>query len=641
MAEKDLPDLSVFLSDYINDSREDLQTANRALLALEKDPGEKERLNEIFRAVHTLKSSSALLEFGSIAELAHFTEDLLDRLRRQELALNQNAIDLLLEIVDALEFLIQRRVGGEGEKEQAATAAALTEDLKRKVTALESQEMLVRQGVIIIDETGLIEAFNPAAERIFGWPAAEVVGRKVSLLMPEPYKTEQDAYLANYLRTGKAKVIGVGREVVGLHQDGSTFPLELAVDDVSLGGRRRFIGIVRKIAKRKGRAASTVALEKSETIRVHVKLLDALFNLVGELVITKNRIDTIVAASAQKDLKAALGTMERLVNEVQENVSAARLVAVDEIFQKFPRMVRDLAVEQHKEIDFVLEGRQIELDKSALDAIGEPLVHLLRNAVDHGIEPPEVRHASHKSKRGTVRLAAKREENHTIIEVEDDGAGIHVAWVKEIAVRKGILSDAEVQALPDKDALNLIFAPGFSSAREVTGLSGRGVGLDVVKTCAERLGGSVAVATRPGEGTRFMLQLPVATAILQTLMVGVGEHIFAIPSDIVLETVDVKPGDVRGVGKQLALIIRGEAIPFINLTDLLNLPVQGNEQDQIAVVVHREDKLIGLGVDMLLDQMENIIKPFDPVAQKLRGFSGGTILGDGRVALLLDIPALI
>jgi two-component system chemotaxis sensor kinase CheA len=641
MADKDLPDLSIFLNDFLNDSREDLQKANRALLALEKDPSETEQLNEIFRAVHTLKSSSALLKFAAIADLAHFTEDLLDRVRRQELPLNHHAIDILLEIIDAVESLIQRRVGGEVEKEQVATVAALTEELKRKVGGLESQELIVRQGVVVIDETGLVEAFNPAAERTFGYQSAEIVGRKLNLLMPEPYKSEQDSYLTNYLRTGKAKVIGVGREVVGLRKDGSSFPMELAINDVSLGGRRLFIGIVREITKRKGWAGAALTVERTESIRVRAKLLDSLFDLVGEIVITKNRIDTLVSESAQKDLKAALGTMDRLVNELQEDVSAARLVAVDEIFQKFPRMVRDLAVEQHKEIDLVLEGRQIELDKSVLDAISEPLVHLLRNAVDHGIESPEARRASHKSKRGTVRLAAKRAENHTIIEVEDDGAGIDVARVRVVAARKGIVTPEEAETLPVKDALNLIFAPGFSSAKEVTELSGRGVGLDAVKTAAERLGGTVAVATQLGKGTRFTLQLPVATAIIQTLMVGVGEHIFAIPSDIVLETLDLKPGDVRGVGKQLALTLRGEVIPFINLTDLLNISVREDHRDQIAVVVHRDDQLIALGVDMLVDQVENIIKPFDPIAQKLKGFSGGTILGDGRVALLLDIPALL
>ena len=641
MVDKDLPDLSIFLDDYLNDARDGFQAANQALLALEKDPSQTERLNEIFRAVHTLKSSSAMLEFTGIAELAHAAEDVLDRLRSQELPLNQYALDLLLGAMDALEALIRERAGGTSEKEQAPAAAARLAELQQKVGSLESQELLARQGVIAIDERGVIEYLNPAAERLFDYPAAEAVGQKLSLLMPEPYRSQQDSYLGNYLRTGTAKVIGFDREVAGRRKDGSTFPLELAVNEMRLGDRRLFLGTVREITRRKARAAGTLALEKSQTIRVHVDLLDSLFNLVGELIITKNRLDTILDNGSQKELKGALATMDRLVNEMQEEVSAARLVPVDEIFQKFPRLVRDLAVEQEKEIELVLEGRQIELDKAVLDAISEPLVHLLRNAVDHGVEKPEERQARRKPRRGTVRLAARRAENHILIEVADDGAGIDGARVREVAVRKGLLSADEAGALPEQDLLDLIFAPGFSSAPEVTELSGRGVGLDVVKTAAGRLGGTVAVATRPGQGTRFTLQLPVATAIIQTLMVSTGGQVFAIPSDIVVETLDVKAGDIKEVGREQVLVLRGEVVPFVRLNELLSLPAPAGARDLLAVIIHRGGKLVGVGVDTVLDQMENIIKPFDPIAQKLRGFSGGTIMGDGRVALLLDVPALL
>ena len=504
----------------------------------------------------------------------------------------------------------------------------------------------MRQGVIVIDEGGAVEAFNPAAERIFGYPAAEVIGRKLSLLMPEPHKGEQDRYLDDYLRTGKAKVIGFGREVVGLRKDGSTFPMELAVNEARLGDRRLFIGIVREIARRTAKTAAAISIEKTRTIRVHVDMLDSLFNLVGELIITRNRIDTIVGNTfglngADKQLKSALATMDRLVNELQEDVSAARLVPVDEVFQKFPRMVRDLALEQHKEVELVLEGRQIELDKAVLDAISEPLVHLLRNAVDHGIEPAEERQRCRKPRRGVIKLTAQRAENHILIEAADDGGGIDPARIKEVALGKGFITPDEAAALPDREVLNLIFQPGFSSAKVVTGLSGRGVGLDVVKTVTERLGGTVAVATQPGQGTRFTLQLPLATAIIQTLMVSVAGHVFAVPSDIVLETLAVKPGDVQAVGKDRVLVLRKEVVPFLELRDLLHLPAPDAQRDQIAVIIHRGDRLVAIGVDAVLDQMENIIKPFDPIAQKLRGFSGGTILGDGRVALLLDLPSLL
>jgi two-component system, chemotaxis family, sensor kinase CheA len=639
MAVDVLPDHSMFLSDYLNDAREDFQVANRALLVLEQDPDQPERVNEIFRAVHTLKSSSAMLGFISIAELAHFTEDVLDRIRSKELPLSQSAIDILLEAFDTLEVMVRKRAAGQSEEEQAAGTSI--EDLKRRVSALESAELLVRQGVIVIDDTGLIEAFNPAAERLFGYAAAEIVGRRLELLLPGPSRTAQESDLASSLRATKPNVYGAGGEVIGVRQNGSPFAVEVAYNEVSLSGRVLCIAIVREITRRETRAAGPLAIEKSNTIRVRVDLLDSLFNLVGEIIITRNRIDTLAAEIAGKKLHIALATMERLVNELQEDVSAARLVPVDEIVQKFPRLVRNLALEQNKEISLVMEGRQIELDKAALDGLGEPLLHLLRNAVDHGIEHPGLRHSNEKPKRGTVRVVARREENHILIEVADDGAGIDVDRVRHAAVRRGIIGPEQAKALSEPEVLELIFSPGFTTNKEVTGLSGRGVGLDVVKTAAERLGGKVSVTTELGRGTCFTLRLPLATTIIQTLMISVGEHVFAIPSDIVLETLDVKPGDVRGVGKERSLVLRGEVIPFVTLTDLLNIPDQVDRRFQNAVIVHSGDQLVGVGVDTVLDQIENIIKPFDPVAQRLRGFSGGTILGDGRVALLLDIPALL
>jgi two-component system chemotaxis sensor kinase CheA len=641
MGDSDKLDLSMFLNDYLNDAREGFQAANRALLALENDPTQTDRLNEIFRAVHTLKSSSAMLDFSSIAELAHFSEDLLDRLRSNELPLGKDAIDILLEIIDTLEKLVRERGSGRSEQDQAPAATARIAELKQKVSRFASQEAVRDQVVIAIDERGIVESFNPAAERMFGYAAAEVIGRNVNLLMPEPYQSEHEGYLSNYLLTGKAKIIGIGREVVGRRKDGSTFAMDLAVSEMRLMERRLFIGICHAIAGRRAKIGSVPIIEKTQTIRVHVDLLDSLFNVVGELLITKNRIDTILSNGASKALKAALATMDRLVNQLQEDVSAARLVPVDEVFQRFPRLIRDLALEQHKEIDLVLEGRQIELDKGVLDAISEPLLHLLRNAVDHGIEPGAIRQSHHKSRRGTIRLAAKRSDNHVLIEVADDGGGIDSARVMEAALQKGLLNPEEASALQDKDVLKLIFAPGFSSAKKVTGLSGRGVGLDVVKTSTERLGGTVAVSTKPGVGTRFTLQLPLATAIIQTLMVSVGEQVFAIPSDIVLETLNVQPQDVKAVGNQQVLVLRGETVPFFKLNELLNLRPRQTSKDLIAVIIHRGGRLAGIGVDTVLDQLENIIKPFDPIAQKLRGFSGGTILGDGRVALLLDIPALL
>jgi two-component system chemotaxis sensor kinase CheA len=523
MPDEDRIDFSIFLNDYLNDAKEGFQTINSALLALEKDHSQIEHLDEIFRVVHTLKSSSTMLEFSSIAELAHISEDFLDRLRKKELPVTQQTIDLLFEIVDTLEAMVR----------------------------------------------------EPNSE--FGIRIAELESA-----MRNPQSAIKDSAIRN----------------------------------------------------------PQSAIERIETVRVHVDVLDSLFNLVGELIITKNRIDNLVADTANKELKATLTAMARIINELQEDVSTARLVPVDEIFQKFPRMVRDLAREHHKEIELVLEGREIELDKAILDAIGEPLIHLLRNAVAHGIELPDERQKRDKERVGTIKLAAQRAENHIIIHVEDDGDGIDIARMKEVAVRKGFVKPEEVESLPDRDILNLLFESGFSGAEEVTGLSGRGVGLDVVRTSARKMGGTVEVATQKGRGTRFTLRLPLTTAIMLTLMVGVGEHIFAIPSDIVLETLEFHPQDIKEIQHEQALVLRKEVIPFVMLNEVLNIPRQEDQEELVAIIVHRGAQFMGLGVDTVLDHTESIVKPFDPIAQQFRGFSGGTILGDGRVALLLDIPML-
>jgi len=534
MPDKDKLDISMFINDYLTDCREGFQAINKALLALEKAPGQTEHLDEIFRHVHTLKSSSAMLEFSDVAELAHSCEDLMDRLRKNELAVTQDAIDILFEIIDKLEMMVKEhaegRHGGAGFK-----------DIVRKIEKMSS-------GAPKLDE---------------------------------------------------------------------------------------------KPADGKPRKASSLFLEKIHTVKVDMDLLDAMFNIVGELIINKKRVDTIVAGSTSKELKTVLVSMDHMINELQENVSAARLVPVGEIFQKFPRLVRDLAREAGKEIELILEGSEIELDKAVLDTIGEPLLHLLRNAVDYGIETADSRQQQGKKRAGTIKLAASRMENHVSISVADDGAGIEPKQLKEVFIRKGLIKPGEAESLQDSDILEMLFEPGVSSAEKVTEVSGRGVGLDVVRNSVKQLGGTVNIITDKGKGTNFTLRLPLTTAVMQTLMIGVGKHIFAIPTDIVQETLEVKPQDIRNLHNQQALILRDEVVPFVRLHQILNIPDQENLEEMIAIIVNRGDRLIGLGVDTVVDQADNIIKPFDTLAQHFTGFSGGTIMGDGRVALLLDIPGLL
>lgn len=546
MSESDKLDFLRFLGDYLNDTMDGFQIANKALLALEKDYGRRELLDEIFRVFHTMKSSSIMLEFTDIANLAHLTEDLLDLMRKNTIQVSQESIDIVFELADTLAFMVKERA----EKKGASGAD-------------------------------------------WGAKASEFRARIEELKSSAPPETDQ-----------------MSRKTVEGSNKGDDWK------------------------------ASIPTIEKIQTVRVHIDLLDSLFNTVGEIIILRNRMETIVTEIQSKELKSTLAEMSRLVSQLQDDVSVARMVPVAEIFEKFPRMVRDLAKERRKEIDFVLEGSEIELDKTILDAIGEPVLHLLRNAIDHGIESPEERQKQDKGMRGRIRLAAKRTENHILIEVEDDGRGIDTSHIRRVAVRKGFVKPEEADSLQDKTIMNLLFHPSFSTAEEVTGISGRGVGLYVVRTSAKELGGTVEMTTQISKGTCFTLRLPLSTAIMQMLMVGVGEHIFGVPSDIVIETLDVKPEDIKQIHDSKALVLRNEVIPFTLLHEALNVPCRREQEDCVAVIISRGNKCMAIGVDTVLDQVENIVKPFDPIAQQFKGFSGGMILGDGRIALLLDIPAL-
>lgn len=530
-------DFSQFLGSYLEDAEEGFQAVNRALLALEREPGRPDLFDALFRPFHTLKSASMMLEFSDIADLAHAAEGLLDHLRNSGAAIAPEAIAVLFETADTLAAMVRERSGNMGKPPQD-----------------------------------------------FGVRVAELKERMAL--------------------HGKATLAAAGTPPAAPHFTGAP------------------------------------AMEKIQTIRVPAELLDSLFTQIGELTIIKNRIDTIAADMPNKELKGALAEMRRLLGGMQDTISMARIVQVGEILEKFPRMVRDLALARHKEIELALEGRDTELDKGMLDAIGEPLLHLVRNAVDHGIEPPDVRRENNKPPKGTIRIAARRTENHILVEVEDDGSGIKTAKIKGAAIQKGLVTPKQAESLQDRDVLNMLFDLGVSTAEEVTGLSGRGMGLRIVKACARELGGTVEVATRIGQGTRFTLQLPLTTAIMPMLMVGVGEHIFGIPSDIVLETLAVRAEDIRQLHNDTVLVLRNEVIPFAWLGQNLGISGEGEKGNRSAVIVRRGKKLMGLGVHTVLSQVENIVKPFDPFMRQFKGFSGGMILGDGRVALLLDIPTL-
>ncbi|RXF73626.1 chemotaxis protein CheA, partial [Desulfovibrio sp. DS-1] len=384
----------------------------------------------------------------------------------------------------------------------------------------------------------------------------------------------------------------------------------------------------------------------SSTIRVDHEKLDHLMNLIGELIINRNRYtmlarrledDTnVVIAEVAQDLSETTYAMARISDDLQDTIMKVRMVPVSSVFSRFPRLVRDLSRKSGKEVDLILEGEETELDKSVVEVIGDPLVHLIRNAVDHGVESEDERVAKGKKAKGKVTLRAYHKGNSVAIEIEDDGKGIDPEKMREVAVRKGIITPDEAKAMDDREAMELIFAPGFSSAEKITDISGRGVGMDVVRTNIKNLKGSVSIHSEIGKGTRFTLSLPLTLAIIDALMVNVAGEMYAIPLDAVSETTKIEARRLTDVKGRKAVTLRGEVLGIASLSELLGLP-KGDKQDVLSVVViHDNDRRLGLVVDRLLERQEIVIKPLGAYLGDLKGISGATIMGDGSVILILD-----
>jgi len=380
--------------------------------------------------------------------------------------------------------------------------------------------------------------------------------------------------------------------------------------------------------------------KSSQTIRINIEKLDKLMNLVGELVITRANFSQIANKYQLKELNNAINRLSMLINELQEEVMAMRMIPVAYVFNRFPRMVRDLAKALGKEVEFIMEGTDIELDRTVLDELAEPLVHLIRNALDHGIEPPEEREKVGKPRKGTLKLIAQRERDHVNIIVEDDGKGIDPEIIRKKAIERGLITEEEAKKLSDHEIINLIFMPGFSTADKVSDVSGRGVGMDVVKTKIESLGGTVVVYSEKGKGTRVVLKLPLTMAIITALLMKLDEQIYAIPITSVLDVTMINRSDIKNIEGTNAIIYRDEIIPVIWLKDFLGMPYLGEEEDELTIVViERSGGKLGVVVDEVIGREDIVVKSLTGILKNIPGLAGATILGDGRVALILDLSS--
>jgi two-component system chemotaxis sensor kinase CheA len=619
---------------FLTESREHLTAFNQLLLEWEKDPAATEPVSGIFRAVHTVKGMAATMGYAPVADLAHRVESLLDGVRRGERAVTPPMLELLFRSADALERAITESVAGA----DAATAVAPV--------------------LAELDAATTLPAPAPGAAPRESRPSAPVILPGTG---PGKGRTVQVALRADAVLKGarsllvlrKAEALGPVSAVVpapsAFESDGFdghfSFRLDVPTEAAALVAALTAVGDVQRVEVGEETAEAPQApgqeALRSRHIRVDLQRLDELMNLIGELVIARGRLHAIAARFAEPDLHDVNGQIARLAGQLQNEIVAARMVPVWQVFDRFPRMVRDLARQMGKQIAFRVEGKEIELDRAILDEIAEPLVHLLRNAVDHGIETAEERTAQGKPGVGQLVLAAVRERSTVAVKVTDDGRGIDRDRVIGRARQMGLI-DSEVAALSDEELFRLISRAGFSTAERVTDVSGRGVGIDVVATAMRALGGSMEVRSEEGEGTSFTLRLPATLAIVRALLARIGDELYAMPLTHVAETFTPRAGEIQRVQGREAVLLRGDLLPLIRLRELLGaaapaVPGRG----QPVIVLELGERRTGVVVDALVGQQEIVVKSFEAPRGTLPVFSGATILGDGVPALILDAGGLV
>lgn len=682
-------DTNQYMEMFLDESREHLQSLNDGLLSLESNPADLSVLNEIFRNAHTLKGMSATMGYTKIAELTHEMENLLDLLRKEQLKVNEEIIDVIFKCVDSLEQMIENVGNGDPEDlvdvselvkkvnaiangttgapaaaaaapaaEAAAPAAGkleLTDTDRNVIEKAKSSGLLALEVHVELAASCLLKsarsymvmnALDELGDVIKSVPAAEDLEQEkfdhsfdVIVVTASEGKVVEEA-VNSISEITKVVVTEINLDEPAAKAEAAP---KAAAPAAKPAAKPAAAAVAKAPAKAPAKAAAKPKAHAGQSVRVDIEKLDTLMNLVGELVINKVRLEQIGTTHRLTELTETLEQMDRVTTDLQSVVMKVRMVPVSSVFNRFPRMVRDLAKELDKEINLTIEGEETELDRTVIDEIGDPLMHLLRNSLDHGVEHPQDREAKGKPRTGEVGLIARHEGNNVVIMVTDDGKGIDAEVIRRKAVEKGMISQEEADNMDDADAVRLIFLPGFSTADKITDVSGRGVGMDVVRSKIEALGGHVDVETTLDEGSVFKIKLPLTLAIIQALLVKVQEEMYAIPLGAIDSTINITPDAIKTVRNKEVIVLRGQIIPIIRLGNVLSVPrAEGDvNEDIFVVVVHLGDRKAGIVVDNLIGQQEIVIKTLGKLLVGLKVISGATVLGDGRVALILDVGALM
>jgi two-component system chemotaxis sensor kinase CheA len=645
-------DLSQYLNVFLEETKEHLQAFTQALIDLEDADAERaaEALNEAFRAAHTVKGMAASMDFRNVEQLCHSTEDMMDELRSGSRNVTPEIIDLLLECSTKLEELTNS-IEENGNDDIDVSAVIL--ELKSLMTEEKAEE----EGAVQKEKIEVQEGNGKIEKKVR-------VGRKTYEIKVSLDKSCEFKGARGFLALNNLAEIGEIVKTVPSQGDieGEKFDFEFEVilaTDANEDDVKKVLASVAdiekvdiseekevlkpKVVKREDKGKEKEDVLKS--VRISIDKLDTVVNFVGELVINKGRLIQIGREHDIEELSNTMAVVERTISDLQYEVTQMKMIQVEHVFNRFPKLVRDLYRAQGKEVEFITEGKEIELDRTVLDEIVDPLVHLLRNSVDHGVELPEERERKGKSRKGRIRLVAQRETGHVAISVEDDGKGMDANLLREKAVSKGLISAQEASKLADEDAFKLIFMSGFSTAEKTTEISGRGVGMEVVKTKIEAVGGLVDIQSKMDMGTKIMLKLPLTTAIIQALLVNVCDKIYAIPLSNVSEIISGSKDKIETIHGAEVITLRGSILPIVMLQSRFELSANANNDNHkdkfVVVIVERSEGLIGLVVDAALEQQEIVVKPPDERMQGAMGLGGFTILGDGSVIPIIDVSTLI
>ncbi|MFP6315901.1 chemotaxis histidine kinase/response regulator CheAY2 [Helicobacter pylori] len=647
-----MDDLQEIMEDFLIEAFEMNEQLDQDLVELEHNPEDLDLLNRIFRVAHTIKGSSSFLNLNILTHLTHNMEDVLNRARKGEIKITPDIMDVVLRSIDLMKTLLvtirdtgsDTNNGKENEIEeavkqlQAITSQNLESAKERTKEAPQKEAQEENKEENQENKAKAPTAENPASDN----PLADEPDLDYANMSAEEVEAEIERLLNKRQEADKErraqKKQEAKQEVTPTKETPKTETPKAPKTETKAKAK----------ADTEENKAPSIGVE--QTVRVDVRRLDHLMNLIGELVLGKNRLIRIYSDVEERydgekfleELNQVVSSISAVTTDLQLAVMKTRMQPVGKVFNKFPRMVRDLSRELGKSIELIIEGEETELDKSIVEEIGDPLIHIIRNSCDHGIEPLEERRRLNKPETGKVQLSAYNEGNHIVIKISDDGKGLDPVMLKEKAVEKGVISERDAEGMSDREAFNLIFKPGFSTAKVVSNVSGRGVGMDVVKTNIEKLNGIIEIDSEVGVGTTQKLKIPLTLAIIQALLVGVQEEYYAIPLSSVLETVHISQDEIYTVDGKSVLRLRDEVLSLVRLSDIFKVDaILESNSDVYVVIIGLADQKIGVIVDYLIGQEEVVIKSLGYYLKNTRGIAGATVRGDGKITLIVDVGAMM